>query len=346
MPLEEPPGSLIHLVRRMRRRSLLVALATCGLALSGRARSAEPAKRISIIIGLPLDHPLVSARTAELYGLLAERGWIDGKNLRIGLKSWGASEADLARSAAEVVRDRPDIIVVGSSAETAAVLAETRRIPVLFGTASDPVGSGFVRSLERPDGNATGFSNNDPVMSEKWVELLTEIAPATRRIGVVFNPRTTPAAGATYLARLQATAPAGGLVLETIHVTEPSVIDGKIAEFAGKGTSSGLVFLPDSFTFRHAALCTAAAARLALPAVYPFDTFTLQGGLMSYAGAREETAEMVASYIDLILRGADVAELPVQFSRSFELVINEKAAAALGLVLPASLRIRAQRILS
>ena len=298
------------------------------------------------MVGLPLDHPVVSARIIELRRLLAERSWIDGKNLRIGWRSWGTSEADLARAAAEVVRDRPDIIAVGSSAETAAVLALTRQIPVLFSTASDPVGSGFVRSLERPDGNATGFSNNDPVMSEKWVELLGEIAPGTRRIGVVFNPRTTPAAGATYLARLLATTPATGPVFETIHVAEPPAIDSAIAGFAGKGAGGGLVFLPDSFTFRHAALCAAAAARLVLPAIYPFDTFTLHGGLMSYAGVREETAEMIASYMDLILRGADVAELPVQFSRSFELVINEKAATALGLVLPASLRIRAQRILS
>ncbi|HEV7324252.1 MAG TPA: ABC transporter substrate-binding protein [Bosea sp. (in: a-proteobacteria)] len=331
----------------MHRRSLLVALATCGLALSGRAaRSAEPAKRISIIVGVPLDHPVVSARIAELYRLLGERGWIDGKNLRISWRYRGPSGAELARAAAEVVRETPDIIVVGSSAETAAVLAETRRIPVLFSTASDPVGSGFVRSLERPEGNATGFSNNDPAMAEKWVELLTEIAPTTRRIGVVFNPASTPAAGKTYLARLQATTPAGEPAFEIIHVMEPSAIDGAIAGFASKGAGGGLVFLPDSFTYRNAALCTAAAARLGLPAVYPFDAFTLQGGLMSYAGAREETAEMVASYIDLILRGADVAELPVQFSRSFELVINEKAAAALGLSLPASLRIRAQRILS
>lgn len=337
-------GSFLHLVRRMRRRSFLVALASCGLAVS--ARSEEPPKRVALLIGLPLDHPVVSARMAELYRMLAERGWIDGKNLQVSSKVSGASEADLARAAAEVVAGNPDIIIVGSSTETAAVLAKTRRIPVLFSTASDPVGSGFVRSLERPDGNATGFSNNDPAMSEKWVELLTEIAPATRRIGVVFNPHSTPAAGATYLARLQATTPAGGPVFETVHVTEPSGIDRQIAGFAGKGAGGGLVFLPDSFTFRNAAICAAAAARLALPAVYPFDAFTQQGGLMSYAGAREETSEMIASYVDLILRGADVAELPVQFSRSFELVINEKAAAALGLSLPASLRIRAQRILS
>lgn len=331
----------------MHRRFLLAALATSGLAISTHAvRSAEPAKRVSIMIGLPLDHPIVQARTAELRRLLADRGWVDGRNLRMDLRAWGTSEADLLRAAAEIVRDRPDIIVVGSSAETAAVLAETRQIPVLFATASDPVGSGFVRSLERPDGNATGFSNNDPAMAEKWVELLTEIAPATRRIGVVFNPSTTPAAGKTYLARLQAAMPAGGSTFEILHVTEPSAIDRVIADFAAKGAGGGLIYLPDSFTFRHAALCSIAAARAALPAVYPFDTFTLQGGLMSYAGAREETGELIASYVDLILRGANVAELPVQFSRSFELVINEKAAAALGLTLPASLRIRAQRILS
>ncbi|MFC5420723.1 ABC transporter substrate-binding protein [Bosea eneae] len=331
----------------MHRRSLLAALATCGFATTMRtAGSAEPAKRVSIIVGLPLDHPIARTRLAELHQLLAERGWVDGRNLRLSARFWGTNAAELARAAAEIVRGRPDIIVVGSSAETAAVLAETRQIPVLFGTASDPVGSGFVRSLERPDGNATGFSNNDPVMSEKWVELLTEIAPGTRRIGVVFNPRTTPAAGETYLARLQAAMPAGAATLAILHVTEPSTIDGVITGFAEKGAGGGLIFLPDSFTFRNAALCTAAAARLALPAVYPFDTFTLQGGLMSYAGAREETGELIASYIDLILRGANVAELPVQFSRSFELVINEKAAEALGLTLPASLRIRAQRILS
>jgi putative ABC transport system substrate-binding protein len=297
------------------------------------------------VVGLPLEHPTARARLVELHRLLTERGWVDGRNLRLDLRVWGTSEAELARTAADIVRDRPDIIVVGSSAEAAAVLAETRQIPVLFATASDPVGSGFVRSLERPDGNATGFSNNDPVMSEKWVELLTEIAPAPSRFGVVFNPSTTPAAGKTYLARLQAALP-GGASFETIHVVEPSAIDADIAGFAAKGTGGRLIFLPDSFTFRHAAICTAAAARAALPAIYPFDTFTLQGGLMSYAGAREETGELIASYIDLILRGANVAELPVQFSRSFELVINEKAAAALGLTLPASMRIRAQRILS
>jgi putative ABC transport system substrate-binding protein len=136
----------------------------------------------------------------------------------------GSSDDDLARTAAEVVHDGPDIVLVGSSAETAAVLAETRRIPVLFSTASDPVGSGFVRSLERPDGNTTGFSNNDPAMAEKWLELLTEIAPATRRVGVVFNPNTTPAAGRTYLANLRTGVLEETLAFDSIPVTEPAAI--------------------------------------------------------------------------------------------------------------------------
>lgn len=298
------------------------------------------------MVGVPLDHPLVRARMIEFRDLLAERGWIEGRTLRMAWRFSGSNEAELIRIAADAVREKPDIILVGSSAETAAVLAQTRQIPVLFSTASDPAGSGFVRSLERPDGNATGFSNNDPAMSDKWVELLTEIAPTTRRIGVVFNPRTAPAAGRTYLARLQATVSDQGLALETVHVGDPAAIERGVAAFAAQGPGGGLVFLPDSFTFRNAATCAEAAAREKLPAIYPFDTFTQQGGLMSYTGAREETAQLMASYVDLILRGANVAELPVQFSRSFELVINETAAQRLGLSLPLSLRIRAQRIVS
>lgn len=303
-------------------------------------------KRVTIIVGVSLDDRLVRARADELKELLAERGWTEGRNLRTSWRFSGVDEEELARTAADVVHEKPDVIVVGSSAETAAVLAQTRRIPVLFSTASDPVGSGFVRSLERPEGNVTGFSNNDPAMSEKWVELLTEIAPATRRIGVVFNPRTTPAAGATYLARLHAGLPGGMPAFEIIHVIEaPQIADG-IAVFAARGGAGGLVFLPDSFTFRNAAICVAAAARQRLPAIYPFDAFTLRGGLISYTGAREETTALIASYLDLILRGADVAELPVQFSRGFELVINRTAAAGLGLELPPSLQIRATRIVS
>ncbi|MCV9935534.1 ABC transporter substrate-binding protein [Boseaceae bacterium BT-24-1] len=331
----------------MHRRSFLVALGASGLAIPDRrALAAEPVRRIMLMVGVPFDHPLLRARMVELRRLMAERGWVEGRNLLMTWRFSGVNEDDLARAAADVVREKPEVIVVGSSAETAAVLEQTRQIPVLFSTASDPVGSGFVRSLERPDGNATGFSNNDPAMSEKWVELLTEIAPTTRRIGVVFNPYTTPAAGKSYLARLQTSILGAELALETIHVTEASQISHEIAAFAARGGGRGLVFLPDSFTFRNAAACANAAAQQRLPAIYPFDTFTLQGGLISYTGAREETAELIASYIDLILRGANVAELPVQFSRSFELVINRAAAAALGLDLPPSLRIRATRIVS
>lgn len=331
----------------MRRRSFLAVLASCGVATSTQPlQSAERFRHVAGLVGLALDTPIVQTRLQEVRQRLAERGWIEGQNLRLGLRFSGSSEAELRRAAAELVRDNPDIIIVSSSAETAAVLALTRTTPVLFSTASDPVGSGFVRSLERPEGNATGFSNNDPVMSDKWLELLTEIAPQTQRIGVVFNPRTTPAAGETYLARLRAAAVNARLSLGPVAVMDEASIESAIAGFAGHGSGGGLVFLPDSFTFRYAALCAAASARHRLPAIYPFDTFTRQGGLMSYTGGRDEASELIASYSDLILRGANVAELPVQFSRSFELVINETAAATLGLSVPLSLRIRATRIVS
>ncbi len=331
----------------MRRRSFLAGLASCGVtAFAQPVHSTERLKHVAVMISLPLDTPIVQARLQEIRQRLAERGWVEGQNLRLGTRFSGSSEAELSRAAAELVRENPDIIIVSSSAETAAVLALTRTTPVLFGTASDPVGSGFVRSLERPEGNATGFSNNDPVMADKWLELLTEIAPETRRIGVVFNPRTTPAAGETYLARLRAGAAHARLSLGPVAVMDAVGIEGAIADFAGQGSGGGLVFLPDSFTFRYAAQCAKASARYRLPAIYPFDTFTRQGGLMSYTGGRDEASDLIASYSDLILRGANVAELPVQFSRSFELVINEMAAASLGLSVPLSLRIRATRIVS
>lgn len=328
----------------MRRRSFLTgltALAACGPA----ARASERLRTVAVLFGLPVDHPVARVRLTMLREQLALRGWVDGRNLRLRLRPAGPDEDGLGAAAEELVREAPDVIIAGSSAEAAAALGLTKTVPVLFGTASDPVGSGFVRSLDRPDSNATGFSNNDPSMCGKWVELLTEIAPATRRIGLIYNPRTAAAGGVTYVAQMRAAAAEQGLAILDRPVGGEAEIEPAIAQLAGTA-ETGLMFPPDSFTYRYAEACAAAAARHGLPAIYVFDTFVAAGGLMSYTGGRDEASELIASYADLILRGANVAELPVQFSRSFELVINERAAAELGLVLPVSLRVRATRIVT
>lgn len=329
----------------MRRRSFLTGLTAFAADLPAAARANEQVRTIAVLISLPLDNPVVRVRLAALREQLALRGWVVGRNLRLLLRPAGPDESVLVKVAAELLREAPEVIVVGSSAEAVAALSVTKTIPVLFGTASDPVGSGFVRSLDRPDSNATGFSNNDPSMCGKWVELLLEVAPATRRIGLVYNPATAAAGGVTYVAQMRAAAAEQGVAIVDHPVTQEAQIESAIAKLA-ENAGTGLMFPPDSFTYRYAKACAAASARHRLPAIYVFDTFVAAGGLMSYTGGRDESSELIASYVDLILRGANVAELPVQFSRSFELVINERAAVALGLTLPMSLRVRATRIVT
>lgn len=329
----------------MRRRSFLTGLTTFAASLPAAARAADRVRTVAVLFSLPVDHPVVRLRLAMLREQLAQRGWVDGRNLRLRLRPVGADESVLAEAARELVREAPDVIIVGSSAEAVAALNATKTIPVLFGTASDPVGSGFVRSLDRPDSNATGFSNNEPSMCGKWVELLLEIAPATRRIGLVYNPATAAAGGATYVAQMRAAAAEQGVAILDHPVAQEAQIEPAIAKLA-ESAQTGLMFPPDSFTYRYAKACADACAQHRLPAIYLFDTFVAAGGLMSYTGGRDESSELIASYTDLILRGANVAELPVQFSRSFELVINERAATALGLTLPMSLRVRATRIVT
>jgi len=329
----------------MRRRSFLTGLTALAANLPAAGRASERVRTVALLIGLPIDHPVVRLRVGMLREQLALRGWEEGRNLRLRIRPNGFDESMLVEAARELVREAPDVIVAGSSAEAVAALSVTKTIPVLFGTASDPVGSGFVRSLDRPDNNATGFSNNDPSMSGKWVELLTEIAPATRRMGLIYNPATAAAGGSTYVAQMRAAAAERGVAIVDCPLSSQAQIEPAIAKLA-EDIGTGLMFPPDSFTYRFASVCAGAAARHRLPAIYVFDIFVSAGGLMSYTGGRDESSELIASYVDLILRGADVAELPVQFSRSFELVINERAATELGLTLPTSLRVRATRIVS
>ncbi len=309
------------------------------------SRAAGRLRTVAFLIGLPVDHPIFVARFKGTKGLLASLGWVEDETIRFVVRSSLSQAEALAANAAETARTQPDIIVAGSSAETAAALSATKTIPVLFSTASDPVGSGFVRSLERPDGNATGFSNNAPELAGKWLELLREIAPGMSQIGVIFNPDTAAAGGRTYLENLRRDAAGFGLATVSLPCQSVAAIEAGIAGL-DPGVRTGLILPPDSFTFRNARAIVAAVNARPLPAMYLYESFVEVGGLMSYTGARDETDTVIATYIDLILRGANVAELPVQFSRSFELVLNERTALAQGLTIPQSLRVRASRIVA
>jgi len=272
---------------------------------------------------------------------LEKLGWVENHNIRFELRSSYGGAAALATAVRELVDLNPDVILASSSAETAALAAATRTIPIIFATAADPVGNGFVQSLARPGGNVTGFTNSHAAMGGKWLQFLKEIAPAIGRVGVLFNPRTAPRGGRYFLDPLEEVAPSFEIALTAAPINDPAEIDAAVAAFSGE-PAGGLIVPPDSFTFAHRTTLVAAAARHRVPTIYSFRYFMAAGGLISYGADLEVRAW---EYIDLILKGAKPADLPVQSPRKYELLINLKAADALGLKVPMVLLARADQII-
>ncbi len=309
--------------------------------------NAERMRRVGIVSNVRPGDPW--QRFPAYKKALADLGWIEGRNIAFEYRTIDdpAKRPAIAR---ELVSLNLDVIVANSTPDTEALLAATRTIPVVFSTAADPVGNGFVESLARPGRNATGFTNSDATMSPKWLEFLKEIAPRVTRIAALFNPITAPRRGEYYLEPLRAAAPSFGLTLEMLAVGTTAEIDTAVASLAGD-PPGGLLVLPDSFLVLHRRVVIDAAARHKVPAIYPFRYFSDEGGLISYgalvgAQSRETSRTIVETirYVDLILRGTSPAELPVQSPRVYELLVNAKTAAALGLEIPEVLVARADQI--
>jgi putative ABC transport system substrate-binding protein len=275
---------------------------------------------------------------------LQKLGWVEGRNVRIDTR-WAAPRDAEARQrlAKELVAHQPDLILSHNTPTTAALVQETRTIPIVFAVVSDPVGSGFVANFPRPGGNVTGFTNIEPTMAGKWVELLKEIAPSVARIAFLFNPETAPYAE-YYLGPFKAAAASFGMEATVAHVRAASQIEGAIAAQA-QAPNGGMIVLTDSFTGVHRAEITSLAARYRLPAVYPFRHFAEAGGLLSYGSDVFDNFRRAATYVDRVLKGAKPSELPVQAPVKFELVINLKAAKALGLSIPQSLLASADQVI-
>jgi ABC-type uncharacterized transport system substrate-binding protein len=238
---------------------------------------------------------------------------------------------------------QPDLILSHNTPTTAGLLQQTRTIPIIFAAVSDPIGSGFVASFPRPGGNITGFTNIEPTMSGKWVELLKEIAPRVDRVAFLFNPATAPYAE-HYLSPFKAAA--ASLTIEAIPtpVRDTSELESAIAAQA-RAPNGGIVVMADTFLLYHRAEITSLAARYHLPAVYPFRFFLELGGLLSYGNDLVDSFRRAATYADRILKGAKPNELPVQTPVKFELVINLKTAQALGLDVPLHLQQRADEVI-
>ena len=238
--------------------------------------------------------------------------------------------------AKELVELRPDVIVAHSSPVVTTLLGETRNIPIVFVSISDPVGEGFVASFAHPGGNVTGFTNFESSMTGKWVGLLKDIAPQITRVGFLFNPQTTAGGGSYFLRPIDAAASAFKVKAAMALVHDDDEIEAAFAALA-REPGAGAVALPDIFTAAHHQQVISFAERYRVPTVYSYRFMAEEGGLISYGVDLNNLFERAASYIDRILKGANSADLPVQAPTKFELAINRKTASALGLTIPATL---------
>ena len=312
---------------QLKRRAFIALLGgAVAWPLAARAQS-ERLRRIGVLMSLAKDDPEDVQRRALLQQGLQQLGWSEGRNLHIEYRSFAGEPVRAQAMAKELVDLKPDLIIAASTPGLVAAGRETRTIPIVFVAVSDPVGQGFVTSLARPGGNATGFSLFEfPVVGE--VLVLKQIAPHVVRVALLFNPDTL--SDSPFLRSLDAIGPSlGGQLIKT-PVRNATEIEAAIAATA-REPGGGLMFLPDPFAVVHRDLIVGLAARHRLPAAYPLRIFATAGGLMSYGVDTVDLVRRAVPYVDRILKGAKPGELPVQQPTKFELVINLKTARALGL---------------
>jgi putative ABC transport system substrate-binding protein len=329
----------------MKRREFIAALGGAAAAWPPAARAQQPSgmRRIGVLTAYSERDSEAQARIEAFRGGLHKLGWTEGRNILIDAR-WATSDAALMqRFAQELVALQPELILSSSRPTTAALLQQTRTIPIIFAIVADPVGSGFVASLPRPGGNVTGFTDIQPTIAGKWLELLKEIAPRVARVAFLFNPVTAPHFE-YYLNPFKAAAASFAVEAIAAPVRDRSEFDSVIAAQA-RAPNGGLIVMVDAFIVTHRAEITLLAARYRLPAVYSARVFTELGGLLSYGTDLVDNFRRAATYADRILTGAKPSELPVQAPAKFELVINLKTAKALGLAIPQTLQVAADEVL-
>ena len=329
----------------MRRRefvSLFGAAAAAWPLAAARAQQGERMRRLGVLINLTADDPEGYARITAFAQGLQEAGWTTGRNVRIDYR-WGGAGADaMAKYAAELVALAPDVILAATSSSVVALQRITRTIPIVFVQVIDPVSAGFVASLARPGGNATGFTIIEYGFSGKWLELLKEVAPRITRVAVIRDP--TGLAQMGQMGAIQSVAPSLGVELRPVEARDAGEIERAVTAFARSG-NGGLIVLSGNSSLAHRELIVTLAARERLPAVYADRVFVARGGLMSYDTNRIEQYRRAVGYVDRVLKGENPADLPVQAPTKYELAINLKTAKALGLEIPPTLLARADKVI-
>ena len=300
-------------------------------------------RRLGVLMAYADNVPEAQAWVAAFRGEFQKLGWTEGGNVRIDIH-WATGDKDtIERFAKELVTSQPELILSSSTPTTAALLQQTRSIPIVFAIVTDPVGSGFVENLPRPGGNVTGFTNFESTMAGKWLELLKEVAPRIDRVAFLFNPATGPHFK-YFLNPLKFAAASFAVQAIAAPVRDTTELESVMAAQAHEPKGS-LIVMPEAFTVAHRVEITSLATRYRLPTIYPYRSFAELGGLLSYGTDLTDNFRRAAGYADRILRGTKPSELPVQAPVKFELVINSKTAKAIGLTIPESFLVRADEVI-
>jgi putative tryptophan/tyrosine transport system substrate-binding protein len=324
--------------------ALLGGAAASPLAMcSAMAQPADRVRRIAMLSGFVGADPEAQARIAALREGLKELGWTEGRNLSIDFRSGNGQAGQMHLLAREVVDLRPELVVAVTTPAVAALLGETRTVPILFVNIVDPIGRGFVSNMARPGGNITGFVVFEFSMGGKWLQTLKQCAPGVKRVAMIFNPDTAPFAE-SFVRVIGDAAPLLATTAIAAPVHDDAELERTVAAFAA-APDGALIVLPDVFTANHREQIVALAARYRLPAVYPYRYFAMSGGLISDGVNTSDLFRRSATYIDRVLKGTNPGDLPVQAPTKFELVINLKTARALGLDVPPMLLARADEVI-
>ena len=330
--------------RSIERRAFLTLLggAAASLPLAAHAQQGERVRRIGILLPAAADDTVFQAWVGAFLQALALLGWTIGRNVRIDTRWATANAADIRRHAAELAALAPDVILAHGASTVRPLLQATRTVPIVFPLASDPVAAGFVDSLARPGGNATGFLNYEYNLSGKWLELLKELAPSVTRVAVLRD--TTQGSGTSQFAVIQAVAPSLRVEVNPVNMRDAGEIERAGAAFA-RTPNGGLIATGSAATVFHRDLIIRLAARHKLPAVYYERFYVTAGGLISYGPSLIDQYRQATGYVDRILKGAKPADLPVQAPTKYELVLNLKTAKALGITVPPTLIVRADDVI-
>jgi putative ABC transport system substrate-binding protein len=354
MPVSAPIKVLVETVtmpclersgRRMKRRDFITLFggAAATWPLTVRAQQIERMRRISVLMPYVESDADAQQWTKAFGESLREFGWIDGRNIRLEYRWAGPSPDRLRADAAEMVRLNPDVLMAAGTSAVVALQHETRSIPIVFANVADPVGQGIIASLAKPGSNTTGFGAFEFSIAGKWVQAIKEIAPSVIQIGVIVNPETGPFYQ-SFLPFVETASRQLGVKQIVIPIHDSNYIGSTLEQLA-KESNTGVIVIPAAlFTDARESIITT-TARLRLPTIYPYSFFAKRGGLLSYGFDVRDMFQRAAAYVDRILKGAKPADLPAQQPTKFELVVNLKAAKAIGLTIPQSFLARADEVI-